>query len=163
KIVGYDGDDTIDGGAGDDTVDGYVGNDTVRGGDGNDIVLGDHYEAAGHDVMDGGPGYDRITTDYTLPEYDANNPDGAITFDAGPGKDRVDADTAGGDCGPKWCKYPYGNDTIELRDGEIDSVTCGAGDDTVRADSNDVVAPDCEHVERGGVAPGPDTGGEVTL
>ena len=65
----------------------------------------------------------------------------------GPGRDTISGDLAGGDCGPLWCKYPYGNDTIDARDGEVDSITCGAGTDTVIADPQDVVAPDCEHVD----------------
>jgi hypothetical protein len=47
---------------------------------------------------------------------------------------------------------PYGNDTIDARDGEIDSVICGAGADTVTADAIDVVSPDCETVTRAGTA-----------
>jgi hypothetical protein len=54
-----------------------------------------------------------------------------------------------------WCKYPYGNDTIDARDGEIDSISCGAGADAVLADAADVVAPDCETVTRSGAAPAP--------
>ena len=60
-----------------------------------------------------------------------------------------------GDCGPLWCKFPFGNDVVEARDGEIDSITCGAGTDRVVADADDVVAPDCEQVERGAVAATP--------
>jgi hypothetical protein len=30
------------------------------------------------------------------------------------------------------------------------NVTCGEGEDTVRADCNDVVAPDCEEVKTAG-------------
>ena len=53
----------------------------------------------------------------------------------GPGRDTISGDLAGGDCGPLWCKYPFGNDTIDARDGEVDSVTCGVGTDTVLADA----------------------------
>jgi hypothetical protein len=35
-----------------------------------------------------------------------------------------------------------------VRDGRRDHVNCGAGDDTVKADSKDVVAKNCEHVQR---------------
>ena len=76
-----------------------------------------------------------------------------------PGGDVISADLAGGDCGPLWCKYPYGNDTIDARDGEVDSVTCGAGTDRVKADSADVIAPDCEQVDRTGGAAGASGGG----
>jgi hypothetical protein len=33
---------------------------------------------------------------------------------------------------------------------DADNVTCGEGEDTVRADRNNVVAPDCEEVKTAG-------------
>ena len=107
---------------------GNGGNDELRAGDGADRVEG----GTGDDKLDGGFGDDTIT--------------------GGPGRDSISADLAGGDCGPLWCKYPYGNDTVDARDGEADSVSCGAGTDKVVADAADTVAPDCEQVERGGDA-----------
>lgn len=70
-----------------------------------------------------------------LPGYNAANTDrvvihpgvGASTIDLGPGDDMADT-----------------------RNGVADSVTCGDGDDTVRADSADSVAADCETVRTGG-------------
>jgi hypothetical protein len=102
------------------------GDDRLQGGDGADRLDG----GAGADAIDGGFGDDTIT--------------------GGSGRDRIAADLAGGDCGPAWCKLPYGNDTIDVRDGEADSVTCGAGADRVSADPIDVIAADCEQVDRGG-------------
>lgn len=115
---------------------GFGGDDRLRAGDGEDRLDG----GAGNDHLDGGFGDDLIV--------------------GGPGRDTIFGDLAGGDCGPAWCKYPYGNDTIEARDGEADSITCGAGTDVVTADAQDVVAPDCEDVRRpagptGGSTPGP--------
>lgn len=52
---------------------------------------------------------------------------------------------------------PIGNDTIDVRDGEVDSVDCGVGTDTVRADWNDTIAEGCETVERT-AAPSPRDG-----
>jgi hypothetical protein len=113
-------------------IDAGGGDDVVQGGEGNDVVGG----GAGDDDVDGSFGDDQI--------------------DPGPGRDAVSADLRGGDCGPLWCKSPYGNDTVLARDGEVDSITCGAGTDRVVADAADVVAPDCETVERaGGSVPGP--------
>ncbi|HMJ32787.1 MAG TPA: calcium-binding protein [Baekduia sp.] len=106
----------------------------LAGNGGNDELIG----ADGTDKIDGGAGDDRLDGGF-----------GDDTIVGGPGKDIISGDRAGGDCGPIWCKYPYGNDTIDARDGEIDSVTCGAGADTVLADASDVVAPDCEAVTRG--------------
>jgi Ca2+-binding RTX toxin-like protein len=125
---------------------GRGGDDRLRAGDGPDRV-------------DGGPGNDAL---------DAGFGDDVIV--GGPGRDTISADLAGGDCGPQWCRYPYGNDTVDVRDGEIDSVTCGAGQDTVAADAADVVAPDCESVTRGaapsnadGSLPGRTTGARLAL
>ena len=112
------------------TLTGLGGDDRLRGGDGPDRLDG----GTGNDSLDGGFGDDAIV--------------------GGPGRDTISADLAGGDCGPLWCKLPYGNDTIDARDGEIDSVTCGAGQDTVTADAADVVAPDCETVQRGSAPAG---------
>ncbi|MDQ3742618.1 MAG: hypothetical protein M3389_16935, partial [Actinomycetota bacterium] len=110
---------------------GNGGDDELRAGDGADKVDG----GAGADKLDGGYGDDTIV--------------------GGPGRDQISADLATGDCGPLWCKYPYGNDVVEARDGEADSITCGAGDDKLIADGADTVAPDCEKVERAGAPAGP--------
>jgi hypothetical protein len=107
---------------------GLGGDDRLRGGDGPDRLDG----GPGADVLDGGFGDDAIV--------------------GGPGRDSVSGDLAGGDCGPLWCKVPWGNDAIDVRDGEADSVACGAGADTVLADAADTVAPDCETVTRAGAA-----------
>lgn len=120
------------------------GDDRLRGGDGADAVDG----GAGDDVLDGGYGDDRIV--------------------GGPGRDVLAGDSMGAECGPSFCKLPYGNDLVEARDGEVDSITCGAGADRVIADAIDVVAPDCETVERpagpvpgAGGGSGPGAGGVV--
>jgi len=130
---------------------GLGGDDALRGGDGADRLDG----GAGADALDGGFGDDVIT--------------------GGPGRDTISADLAGGDCGPAWCKYPYGNDTVYARDGEVDSITCGAGRDRVVADTGDVIAADCEDVERAGATspgttppagashPGAATGARMTI
>lgn len=118
-------------------LDGRGGNDKLVGADGPDTLDG----GAGDDDLDAGFGDDTITP--------------------GPGRDSVSADRRGGDCGPYWCKYPYGNDTVYAADGEVDSIDCGAGTDKVIADPADVVAPNCETVERkDGVAPNSGGGGQ---
>ena len=43
---------------------------------------------------------------------------------------------------------PFGNDTIDVRDGEADNVDCGVGADKVVADALDTVAPNCEQIDR---------------
>ncbi len=110
----------------------------LTGGAGDDRLSA----ADGPDKLDGGPGADYL--------------DGGFGHDAivaGPGRDTIFGDIPGGDCGPVWCKLPYGDDTIDAVDGEVDNVTCGAGQDAVKADTVDVVAPDCEQVTRTGGSP----------
>jgi len=117
--------------AGASELSGAAGDDFLKASDGNDRLDG----GAGADSLDGGFGDDTLV--------------------GGPGPDTIAGDHPSGECGIYWCKLPSGNDTIDARDGERDSVTCGVGYDTVQADPQDTVAPDCEKVERG-PGPGPD-------
>ena len=52
------------------------------------------------------------------------------------------------------CKIPFGNDVVNARDGEADTIDCGVGQDRAIVDAIDVVA-NCETVEVAGAAPGP--------
>jgi hypothetical protein len=106
------------------TMRGGGGDDDLDASDGNDTLEG----GTGTDVLDGGFGDDRIV--------------------GGPGADQLHGDTPEGECSYIYCKNPYGNDTIEARDGEVDSIDCGVGHDRVVADKTDAVAGDCEVVER---------------
>ena len=112
-------------------LNGGVGDDFLKTSDGADRLDG----GGGADTLDGGFGDDTLV--------------------GGPGPDSIAGDHPGGECGIYWCKLPSGNDTIDARDGERDSVTCGAGADTVYADTADAVAPDCETINRG-AGPGSD-------
>lgn len=78
--------------------------------------------------LDGGQGNDVL-----------RGADGPDVLQGGHGADTVDA---GG-----------GDDLVTSADGVRDVITCGAGGDTVRADTVDEVAIDCEVVERTYVAP----------
>ena len=120
------------------------GPSTLVGDGGDDVLKG----GDGPDTIDGGSGSDTIVAGY-----------GDDQIVGGPGRDTIDADRSTGDCGPLWCKYPYGNDTVDVRDGELDSVTCGGGQDTVYADPIDVVSPDCETGIRSGSGNGSGSGG----
>ena len=103
-----------------------VGEDAVEEIDGGD---GDDYLEGGknHDVLTGGPGRDTIYGDDTDASCNADHVESCVL---------------------------YGNDEIRARDGEADQVDCGAGTDRVIADAADVVAANCETVERPG---GPET------
>lgn len=113
------------------------------GSDQADTLTGFDYD----DRIEGGAGADTIIGGY-----------GNDTIVPGPGRDAVNADAVGA-CNFFECRPAYGNDTVDARDGEVDSVTCGVGQDTVLADPDDVVAPDCEMVQRttapGGSGPAP--------
>lgn len=119
------------------------GSSKVVGSDQGDQIrtddLGDEIDGkAGNDVIEAGYGDDRIV--------------------GGPGQDSINADAGSGACNFLVCRGPYGNDHVDVRDGEKDSVTCGVGTDTVIADPIDEIAADCENVDRGttGTPPGRD-------
>ncbi len=105
---------------------GAGGSDVLRGGDRHG------------DAIDGGAGDDDLSGGF-----------GDDTLVGGPGRDTIAGDR------PLRCNELHcdlgggsGNDTIEGRDGEVDSIACGAGADRVVADAADVVAAGCEVVER---------------
>jgi hypothetical protein len=97
------------------------------------------------DVVDGGPGADTLTGGF-----------GDDTLVGGPGADTIAGDRPAR-CNELHCDFMdgVGNDTIDARDGERDSVQCGPGTDRVLADAQDLVADDCEQVDRPGGAAAP--------
>jgi Ca2+-binding RTX toxin-like protein len=103
---------------------GGPGNDTLVSYDSADAIDG----RGGDDVIEGGYGDDQIV--------------------GGPGRDQINADAGTNSCNFLVCRIGSGNDTVNVRDGEVDSVVCGPGTDTVIADANDTVAADCENVDR---------------
>ncbi len=151
-IYGRDGNDTINGAAGDDDLDGGPGSDVLMGGEGRDAAS---YSGAGVEVTIDGVANDGVSGEGDNVGVDVEDLYGteaddkltgsavANTIDGAGGADRIDGgagqdDLFGGD----------GPDTIAARDGEIDRVECGGGNDTVTADRNDVVAADCESVAK---------------
>jgi hypothetical protein len=111
---------TITGDHGNDTINGGLERQSVLAGHGNDLVHGD----GGNDVLDGGPGDDVVHGD-----------GGHDILVGGAGVDRL----LGG----------AGPDVIRARDSWRDAITCGPGQDTVEADTIDLVAADCELIRRG--------------
>ena len=89
----------------------------------------------------GGPGADNLASG------DAND-----ELSGGEGNDLVDGgggnDAISGDQGLDTLTGGAGSDRINSRDGEADSVSCGAGSDTVEADTLDQIGGDCESVSR---------------
>ena len=117
---------------------------TLAGPGGNDTLVAT--DASG-DSVDGGPGDDTLSGGF-----------GDDTIVGGPGHDHVAGDREAR-CNELHCDFMdgFGNDTIDVRDGEVDDVQCGPGTDTVRADPVDRVADDCEHVD--GIPAGGTTSG----
>jgi Ca2+-binding RTX toxin-like protein len=133
---------TFAGGAGDDdffvrsNLDG--GDSTITGAGGNDKLKGhDHVE-----TIDGGPGDDRVEGGYN---HDV--------LTGGPGRDTIFGDSTTDTCNFLSCKMPFGNDVIYARDGEVDTIDCGPGEDRADVDPIDVVA-NCEEVGKLGAPPG---------
>lgn len=120
RIGGGHSDDILGGGVGDDQLFGGAGADRLIGGPGKDYLNG----GSGDDLLEGGAGNDRLV-----------GSDGNDTILAGPGNDTVFGED--------------GDDLIGARDGKVDRIYCGSGDDTVIADRFDKVAASCENVRRG--------------
>lgn len=80
------------------------------------------------------------------------------TLSGGDGNDSLEGgsgnDTLRGNQGVDSLSGGPGDDFVDSRGDRSDIVSCGIGDDTVRADGTDLVASDCETVDRGG-APAP--------
>jgi Ca2+-binding RTX toxin-like protein len=123
----------------------YVGGDTttVAGRGGDDTI----YTSYGKDDIDGGAGSD------TIRGYDGDD-----HIVGGPGADTLIGDTLGQTCNVLTCSVYSGNDVIDARDGERDSLDCGLGSDTALVDAADVHT-NCEDV-RVGEAPRNDDGGK---
>lgn len=132
----------------DDVVDIWAnlggGNSTVAAAGGNDRVTGGSYG----ETIDGGAGDDRLEGGFG---------DDALT--GGPGRDQIYGDRTGEQCGLfETCTVPFGNDVIDARDGEADSVDCGPGNDRATVDALDTVSG-CETVDRAApTTPGTSTG-----
>jgi hypothetical protein len=118
ELHGSAGPDVLNGEAGGDLILALGGADRVRGGDGHDCLVG----GSGGDRLLGEDGYDRLT-----------GGSGADRLDGGPGRNAYDA-------GP-------GDDRVKARNGRRETVRCGPGEDTARADANDRLRG-CEHVAR---------------
>ena len=101
------------------TIDGRGGNDRLVAYDGHDRIAG----GAGNDYLEGGFGND--------------------VLDGGPGIDQFNGDRT------ETNVIAIGNDEIRARDGAAEQIGCGIGADTATVDAGDVVAPDCETVNRG--------------
>lgn len=117
-MKGLGGNDIINGLQGNDSIDGGTGNDKLTGSEGNDKLMG----GAGKDTLIGASGKDNLS--------------------GGAGNDKLD-----GGPGPNKYSGGAGNDTINSVNGKRETVSCGAGRDSVRADKADRLSG-CEKVRR---------------
>jgi Ca2+-binding RTX toxin-like protein len=148
RIFGGSGNDTLKGGDSRDLVFGGSGNDTSSGENGNDRMAG----GTGDDHQEGGPGNDVIFANLGVDTSlggDGNDVLWALArgdVAPGPGVDQVGDTLDGGN----------GDDVFRTRDGEVDRIMCGPGNDTALLDNVDVIidataaAPNgsCEVVKR---------------
>jgi Ca2+-binding RTX toxin-like protein len=128
----------IDGGPGPDTLTGTTGIDTIRGYEGNDFVVGLDMQ----DKLLGGEGDDALWGDAWPPSASVQTAgddtlrgsEGNDGLYGGPGDDWLHG-------GPQrdWMFGNEGNDEFRTAwdSGAIDTISCGAGFDTVNADVND--------------------------
>jgi Ca2+-binding RTX toxin-like protein len=150
RIFGGAGNDSLKGGDSSDRFDGGSGNDASAGENGNDRMSG----GSGDDLQDGGAGNDVIYANRGVDTSfggDGNDVLWALAradVAPGPGVDQVGDTLDGGD----------GNDVFRTRDGEIDRITCGPGNDRALLDNVDVITDataenpkgSCEVVQRKG-------------
>ena len=136
SISAGDGNDVLAGGAGDDVLDGGAGRNTASYADhnaavavnltdpGTDGAAGEKDTLSGIRDLVGGAGADTLAGD-------AQSND----IRGGPGRDIV----IGGN-GPDSLSGDADNDDMRARDGEIDTVDCGAGADTATLDEIDLAS-----------------------
>jgi hypothetical protein len=127
RLVGGDGGDLLKGNGADDCLEGGAGADVLDGGDGNDRIDG----ASGNDRLIGGKGDDKLTAGKGNDRLTGGA--GNDTISPGAGRDTVDAGA--------------GNDTNNAVDGVRETIECGPGKDTVRADRRDHLKH-CEKITR---------------
>jgi RTX calcium-binding nonapeptide repeat (4 copies) len=137
------------GGGGGDTIIGGAAVNQLVGEGGSDHLVQGNWSSIHFSVLDGGPGSDTLAGLAEAHLFGGDGDDGLWTSDGraymaqggagrdfivgGSGKDTIDA-------GP-------GADYVQVApDNFGDTIVCGTGDDTVRADPLDTVAADCEHV-----------------
>jgi Ca2+-binding RTX toxin-like protein len=137
------------GGPGGDTIFGDADNDQSLYGEGGRDHLQLRRAGGFFSVLDGGPGSDTLAGLGGARLFGGDGHDGlwttdgrSFTAEAGAGRDFIiggnGKDTI--DAGP-------GADFVQVApDGFADTVVCGTGNDTVRADPLDTVAADCEQV-----------------
>jgi Ca2+-binding RTX toxin-like protein len=148
-LTGSDAAGSLSGGGGDDVLRGGSGAHAFAGGAGTDTVTYDDRSARvtvtlGSDADDGAAGEgDNVAADVER----LVGGGGADRLTGGPGTNVLvggaGGDTLDGAAGVDTVQAGEGEDTIEARDGAVDQIDCGDGQDTAHVDGNDALTS-CE-------------------
>lgn len=134
-LLGWLGDDLLDGRGGRDLLDGWIGDDTLIGGAGNDTLIG----GAGADSLDGGNGIDIALYDASIEGVRLDLTGASMNAGAAAGDVLTSienilgsdlADTIGGDGADNRFMGLAGNDSLSGLDGD-DTLIGGFGNDTM--------------------------------
>jgi hypothetical protein len=158
-LKGTNGADNLLGKGANDVLFSLAGKDTLLGEQGKDWVLGGNEQRplGGVKNLVGGPGNDGVLGGKDSDNVTGNSGNDFVNGDFGPdkilggeGNDYLlDGERRGG--ASDTLIGGEGNDVLDLIDkpAKRDVVTCGGGFDRVLADTEDVIAPDCEKVAVG--------------
>jgi Ca2+-binding RTX toxin-like protein len=158
-LKGTDKADNLSGRGGNDDLFGLGGRDNLLGGPGKDNVLGgnENRPQQGDKNLAGGPSSDRVLgglgSDNLAGDSGNDFVDGGFGSDSISGGDGTEY-LADGEFQGGQTDYLNGGDGTDLLDAinkpaHRDVIKCGEGFDYVFADTQDVVAPDCEKVAVG--------------
>jgi hypothetical protein len=148
NLIGSPGADVLTGSTAANSIDGRDGDDTIGG--------GPESATPAPDTLTGGAGDDTVTyagrTDGVAVTLDGAADDGApgendaVAGDFENAEGGAGNDVLTGNAGVNSLRGGAGDDGLRSADATADSAQCGAGTDTVEADTLDAVAPDCETV-----------------
>ena len=158
-LASDEGADVLEGGPGEDTLEGGTGPDSYSGGSGFDSASYFDMGATTATITvtlddqanDGRPGegdnirrdVEKVSTSAGPDVLNGGDAPGFTWFESYEGDDTVDPGLF-----EDLVFAGSGNDTVNARDGYADRIECGPGTDTANVDTLDVVADDCEIVNR---------------
>jgi Ca2+-binding RTX toxin-like protein len=164
-LAGGDGNESgpgnaVNGGGGNDQASGGPGNDLVEGDDGDDELQGN----AGTDEIDGGPGTDEASYENAAGAVTASLETDNATNDGDGGADTFISDETENLTGSAFgdsltgrtgqanvVSALGGNDSVNVRDGGVDTANCGDGTDVATVDASPADnTSGCENVDSTG-------------
>lgn len=151
RLQGGNGSDRVRGGSGNDRINGNRGDDRLHGDSGRDLLTdltgrNSFYGGSGNDTLDGGLAADRLSGGRGADSLDGRGGDDRLY--GGTGNDYIQGgsgnDVISDRRGSDHFVGGEGDDVIDSRDGVMDRVDCGEGQDTVAADPEDELGASCE-------------------